>query len=101
MIISNELDERLIQVKPRQRQLEYLEEGEGDIVRELAEVCRKHDLKFGVYLSPWDQNHESYGTGKSYDDFYVNQFEELLTQYGDIAVVWLDGANGEGSTGKY
>lgn len=74
--------------------------GKGDIVRETAEACRKYGLKFGVYLSPWDRNNKSYGKGKEYDDYYVDQLTELLTQYGDIFVIWLDGACGEGPNGK-
>lgn len=74
--------------------------GKGDIVRETADACREYGLKFGVYLSPWDRNNEAYGKGQEYDDYYVNQLTELLTDYGDIFVVWLDGACGEGSNGK-
>ena len=37
------------------------------------EACKEYGLKFGVYLSPWDRNNESYGKGKEYDDYYVNQ----------------------------
>lgn len=62
--------------------------------------CKEFGLKFGVYLSPWDRNNEAYGKGKEYDDYYVNQLTELLTNYGDIFVIWLDGACGEGSNGK-
>lgn len=74
--------------------------GKGDIVRETAEACREFDLKFSVYLSPWDRNNSSYGKGKEYDDYYLNQLTELLTEYGDIFVIWLDGACGEGPNGK-
>ena len=74
--------------------------GKGDIVRETAEACREYGLKFGVYLSPWDRNNSSYGKGKEYDDYYIKQLTELLTEYGDIFVVWLDGACGEGPNGK-
>ena len=74
--------------------------GKGDIVRETAEACREFGLKFGVYLSPWDRNNSSYGQGKEYDDYYLNQLTELLTEYGDIFVIWLDGACGEGPNGK-
>lgn len=75
-------------------------DGKGDIVKELSEACREYGIKFGVYLSPWDRNHETYGRGKEYDDYYIAQLTELLTQYGDIFTVWLDGACGEGSNGK-
>lgn len=75
-------------------------EGKGDVVREVAEACRKYGLKFGVYLSPWDRHSHYYGTGTAYDEYYVNQLTELLTGYGDIFAVWLDGACGEGANGK-
>ncbi len=74
--------------------------GKGDIVKETADACRKYGIKFGVYLSPWDMNNELYGRGKEYDDFFINQLTELLTNYGEIFSVWFDGACGEGPNGK-
>lgn len=74
--------------------------GNGDIVREAAEACKEFGLKFGVYLSPWDRNNSSYGKGKEYDDYYINQLTELLTEYGELYTIWLDGACGEGANGK-
>ncbi len=71
-----------------------------DIVKETAEACKKHGIKFGVYLSPWDRNCHLYGQGKAYDDYFVNQLTELLTGYGDVFSVWFDGACGEGPNGK-
>lgn len=68
-------------------------DGKGDIVGQLAEACRKHGLRMGVYLSPWDRHQAFYGT-PLYVSYYHLQMEELLTQYGDIFEVWLDGANG-------
>ena len=73
--------------------------GSGDLVRETAEAARRHDLAFGVYLSPWDRTEARYGSGRAYDDFFVAQLTELLTGYGPISTVWLDGANGEGPDG--
>lgn len=71
-----------------------------DIVKETAKACKKHGIKFGVYLSPWDRNCHLYGQGKAYDDYFVNQLTELLTGYGDVFSVWFDGACGEGPNGK-
>lgn len=75
-------------------------EGKGDLVREVSEACREIGIKFGVYLSPWDRNHYTYGMGEAYDNYFVNQLTELLTGYGEIFAVWLDGACGEGANGK-
>jgi len=75
-------------------------DGRGDLVAEVAGAARRHGLRFGVYLSPWDRTEASYGSGSGYDDFYCAQLTELLTRYGPIFSVWLDGANGEGPNGK-
>jgi alpha-L-fucosidase len=74
--------------------------GRGDVVRAVADACRKYGLKFGVYLSPWDRHEPFYGDSPRYNEFFRDQLRELLTNYGEISEVWFDGACGEGPNGK-
>ncbi len=73
--------------------------GNGDIVGEFADACKRGGIKFGFYLSPWDRNADCYGTD-AYNDLYRAQLTELLTNYGEVFHVWFDGACGEGINGK-
>ncbi|WCR26715.1 alpha-L-fucosidase [Paenibacillus thiaminolyticus] len=70
--------------------------GQGDVVREVADGCREEGMKFGVYVSPWDRNAPCYADPAAYDDFYAKQLTELLTGYGPLVEVWFDGAGSEG-----
>ncbi len=68
--------------------------GEGDVVRDFTNACRKHDIKVGLYYSPAQfgsvkMNH------KEYDDYFINQISELLTDYGKIDYLWFDGCGSE------
>ena len=75
-----------------------------DLCAELARACRKHGMKLGWYYSIMDWHHPDYlpqrdweqrdATGADfarYVAFMKAQLHELLTKYGDIAVLWFDG----------
>lgn len=72
--------------------------GNGDLVRDLSESCRKYGLKLGLYLSPWDRHHPEYGRA-GYQKTFHEQIRELATNYGELFEYWFDGANG--GTGWY
>lgn len=66
-------------------------DGKGDLVKEVADACRKLDMKLCLYLSPWDMHEKTFGT-PAYNDYYIHQMEELLTRYGPVYLLWFDGA---------
>jgi len=76
-------------------------EGKGDVLAELAESCRKADMKLSIYLSPADARHGATVGGRcqtpeaqeAYNAVYRQQLTELLTRYGEIMEVWFDGSN--------
>ncbi|SFS95157.1 alpha-L-fucosidase [Sphingobacterium wenxiniae] len=76
-----------------------------DVIKEIAEACRKHDMKLGFYYShwldwehpyAWDHNQEltGYVTDEQFNQYWqekaIPQMRELLTNYGDIAIMWFD-----------
>ena len=75
-----------------------------DIIKELSEACKKHGLKLGLYYSHWVDWEHPYGwdhtreiTGISPEEFdqywqekVIPQVRELLTQYGEIGMMWFD-----------
>ena len=65
------------------------------LLKKFLEACRKYNIAFEVYLSPWDRKSKFYGA-----DEYNNFFIELLTQYETATEVWFDGACCEGPNGK-
>ena len=77
-----------------------------DIIKELADECRKQGIKLHFYYSHLDWRRADYpvgntghGTGRekgkenwdSYYRFMNNQLTELLTNYGEIGAIWFDG----------
>jgi alpha-L-fucosidase len=76
-----------------------------DILKELAEACRKQDMKLGFYYSQaqdwyhpggavsgnveWDETHKG-DMNKYIDEIAVPQVKEILANYGDVAVLWWD-----------
>lgn len=75
-----------------------------DIIKELAEACKKHGLKLGLYYSHWvdweheqgwNHNREIYGiTPDEYDIYWqekvIPQVRELVSNYGEISMMWFD-----------
>jgi alpha-L-fucosidase len=78
-----------------------------DVLKMLAEECKKQGIKLGLYYSTLDWYRDDYpretgrtgkGTGRtsktsyaSYLQFMKNQLTELLTDYGEVMSIWFDG----------
>jgi len=72
------------------------ESGKGDLVREVATAARKNGLQFGIYLSPWDRRDPRYADAATYDTYYLEQLDELASNYGELVEFWMDGAGSAG-----
>jgi len=68
--------------------------GMGDVVREYVDACRKYGIRVGLYYSP-AQFGSAQMDGKEYDDYFIHQIRELLTDYGKIDYLWFDGCGSE------
>jgi alpha-L-fucosidase len=63
-----------------------------DILAALSNSAAKYGLKLGFYYSLWDRHVSETMTREwEYIDFIENQLTELLTNYGPIVEIWLDG----------
>lgn len=78
-----------------------------DVLKMLAEECRKEGMKLFFYHSQLDWHHPEYfpqgktggdwsgrpeqGDFNKYLDYMDAQLTELLTNYGDVAGIWFDG----------
>jgi beta-galactosidase len=66
--------------------------GQGDVVRELADACKQTGIKLGIYCSPWDRSQTNYTQDKAaYSKYYRDQLIELMSNYGPIFEMWFDG----------
>ena len=76
--------------------------GEGDVLKDLSESCRKYGLDLGIYVYPGD---ETWGAGigsggltkdpekqEGYNRIFRQQMTEVLTKYGPVREVWFDGS---------
>ncbi len=59
-----------------------------------AKASRKHNMKYGFYISPWDRNSKYYGTDSYVTEVFLKQCEELAEYGDDQFEMWFDGANG-------
>jgi alpha-L-fucosidase len=78
-----------------------------DILKELAEACKKEGIQLFFYHSHLDWHHPEYfprgktglkftgrpesGDFNKYLDFMDGQLKELCSQYGEIGGIWFDG----------
>jgi alpha-L-fucosidase len=64
-----------------------------DVVGAVAAACRRHGVEMGMYYSLWDRHEASYKDADkhTYIEWMKGQLGELLTNYGDICELWLDG----------
>jgi alpha-L-fucosidase len=72
--------------------------GQGDVVQEFTDACRRHGLKVGLYYSPAEWGNPEFDDEAAYDRHFLSQISELLTDYGDIDILWFDGCGSEGHT---
>ncbi len=76
--------------------------GQGDVLAELSESCRKHGLNLGIYVYPGDDTWgapmgsggrtKDPGKQEAYNQVYRQQITEVLTKYGPVTEVWFDGS---------
>ena len=83
----------------------------ANITKHVFDAFRKHGLGIGVYYSKADWHNTDYWTPeklrrakyvnydikehpdkwKKYQQFVYNQIHKLLTEYGEVDILWLDG----------
>jgi len=73
-----------------------------DVVKELADACHEANMPFGIYYSPRDWHQPDYGIGDNakYVAYMNGQLRELLTNYGQVDILWFD-SYGRGDLVKF
>ncbi len=79
-------------------------DGKGDIVRDFVASCRKYDVLPGIYIGiRWNSHYgihdfkvsgnDKFATNRQeqYNRMCEGMTEELMSRYGDLAIVWFDG----------
>lgn len=80
-------------------------DGKGDIVRDFMNSCRKYGIKPGIYIGirwnsflgvhdfvmPQDGTEFQANRQAAYNRMCEQMTEELMSRYGDLAIVWYDG----------
>lgn len=71
-----------------------------DVLKELSDACKRHNLKFGVYFSlidwdypdalPFTSVRNSDSIPPLHHEYNLNQIRELLTSYGEVSELWFD-----------
>ena len=65
-----------------------------DVLKELGEACRKYGIRLCFYHSIMDWHHPD-ARGENFpkyrEEYMKPQLKELLTNYGQIGVLWFDG----------
>lgn len=68
-----------------------------DIVKSLADACKRHGMPFGVYYSTIDWHWGDIPSEKNdnpispaHEEFNVAQLRELLANYGALSEIWFD-----------
>ncbi len=69
--------------------------GQGDVVKEFTDAMHAAGMRVALALSPWDVHYPS--SSSSYESYFRNELTELLTQYGPVYEILLEGFNAPGS----
>lgn len=75
-------------------------DGKGDVVREFCDACHNNGIACGLYysLAQWDSGSGITSDDSDYENYVAGQLSELLSDYGKIDYLWLDGAFSKNGT---